>query len=168
MNDNQVLVGGLQPNMLLAAGLGAKFRFPPNLDADVEGQPLKGLKKKNDLPDFETLISHPFFSKIIDQIDHVKTNYPDYEIIPPFFWDASGRATIHGIFDPNPGSITKAKESFAPFAPGQELVVYDSLEAACMDPAVDGLIISTPNYTHLEVLKVAAKSGKHIFLEKVT
>ena len=77
-----------------------------------------------------------------------------------------GRASIHGIFDPNPGSITKAKESFAPFAPGQELVVYDSLEAACMDPAVDGLIISTPNYTHLEVLKVAAKSGKHIFLEK--
>ena len=30
----------------------------------------------------------------------------------------------------------------------------------------DGLIISTPNYTHLDVLKVAVKSGKHIFLEK--
>ena len=45
-------------------------------------------------------------------------------------------------------------------------MVYDSLEAACNDPAVDGLIISTPNYTHLEVLRVAAKSGKHIFLEK--
>ena len=98
MNDNQVFVGGLQPNMLLAAGLGAKFRFPPNLDPDVEGQPLEGLKNKNDLPDFNTLISHPFLTKIIDQIDHVKTNYPDYEIIPPFFWDASGRATIHGIY----------------------------------------------------------------------
>ena len=77
-----------------------------------------------------------------------------------------GRATIHGVFDPNPGSIEKAKTSFAQFAPGQELVVYDSLEAACNDPAVDGLIIATPNYTHLDVLKVAAKSGKHIFLEK--
>ncbi len=77
-----------------------------------------------------------------------------------------GRATIHGVFDPNPGSIAKAKSSFAQFAPGQELVVYDSLEAACNDSAVDGLIIATPNYTHLEVLRVAAKSGKHIFLEK--
>jgi len=77
-----------------------------------------------------------------------------------------GRAAIHGIFDPNPGSVTKAQGTFQQFAPGKELVVYDSLEAACNDPAVDGLIISTPNYTHLEVLRVASKSGKHIFLEK--
>ena len=77
-----------------------------------------------------------------------------------------GRATIHGVYDPNPGSIAMAKAAFEQFAPGQELVVYDSLEAACNDPAADGLIISTPNYTHLDVLKVAAKSEKHIFLEK--
>jgi predicted dehydrogenase len=79
---------------------------------------------------------------------------------------AEGRATIHGVYDPNPGSIAMAKASFEAVAPGQELVVYDSLEAACNDPAVDGLIISTPNYTHLEVLRVAEKSGKHILLEK--
>lgn len=77
-----------------------------------------------------------------------------------------GRASIHGVFDPNPGSIALAKALFLQFSPGQELVIYDSLEAACNDPAVDGLIISTPNYTHLDVLKVAAKSGKHILLEK--
>jgi predicted dehydrogenase len=77
-----------------------------------------------------------------------------------------GRGSIHGVFDPNPGSIGLARDTFEKFSPGQELVVYDSLEAACNDPDVDGLIISTPNYTHLEVLKVAAKSGKHIFLEK--
>ena len=77
-----------------------------------------------------------------------------------------GRAKIHGVFDPNPGSIAWAKASFEKFAPNQELVVYDSLEAACNDPAADGLIISTPNYTHLEVLRVAVKSGKHILLEK--
>jgi predicted dehydrogenase len=77
-----------------------------------------------------------------------------------------GRATIHGIYDPNPGSIEKAKDSFKRFAPHQELVVYDSLEAACNEDAVDGLIISTPNFTHLDVLKVAVRSGKHIFLEK--
>ena len=77
-----------------------------------------------------------------------------------------GRATIHGVYDPNPGSIALAQASFQRFRPGEELKVYDSLEAACSDPEADGLIISTPNYTHLEVLKVAVKSGKNIFLEK--
>ena len=77
-----------------------------------------------------------------------------------------GRATVHGVYDPNPGSIAKAKMTIQQFAPGQELKVYESLVDACNDPEVDGLIISTPNYTHLNVLKVASKSGKHIFMEK--
>ena len=34
-----------------------------------------------------------------------------------------GRATIHGVYDPNPGSIAMAKASFEKFAPGQALVV---------------------------------------------
>jgi len=77
-----------------------------------------------------------------------------------------GRATVHGVYDPNPGSVTSAKQVYAQYAPEGSLVVYDSLEAACHDPEVDGLIISTPNYTHIDVIKVAAKSGKHILLEK--
>lgn len=78
-----------------------------------------------------------------------------------------GRATIHGVYDPNPGSVEGAQLTHARFAPkAPPLVVYDSLEAACSDPAVDGLIISTPNYTHLEVVQVAAQSGKHILIEK--
>jgi myo-inositol 2-dehydrogenase / D-chiro-inositol 1-dehydrogenase len=82
-----------------------------------------------------------------------------------------GRATIHGIYDPNPLSVAGAQGMHAQFAagqfdPGKKLVVYDSLEAACSDPAVDGLIVSTPNYTHLDVVRVAAASGKHILLEK--
>lgn len=77
-----------------------------------------------------------------------------------------GRATVHGVYDPNPGSLEKAKQIYANFAPADDLVIYDSLEAACNDPAVDGLMISTPNYTHIDVVRVAAQSGKHIFLEK--
>ena len=77
-----------------------------------------------------------------------------------------GRATIHGIYDPNPGSIALAQASAQRFRPGEELKVFESLEEACNDPEADTLIISTPNYTHLEVLKVAVKSGKNIFLEK--
>ena len=79
---------------------------------------------------------------------------------------AEGRGTIHGIYDPNPGSIAQAKASFKQFVPDQELVIYDSLEATCNVPAVDGLIISTPNYTHLDILRTASQAGKHIFLEK--
>ena len=40
------------------------------------------------------------------------------------------------------------------------------MEAACNDPAVDGLVICTPNFSHIDIVRVAAKSGKHILLEK--
>ncbi len=76
-----------------------------------------------------------------------------------------GRAGVHGIYDPNPRSIERAKVAHEKFS-DDELVIYDTLEAACEDPEVDGLIISTPNYTHIDVIRVAAKSGKHILLEK--
>ena len=74
------------------------------------------------------------------------------------------RARVHGVYDPNPSSVEAAKAESARFA--QPLHVYDSLEEACNDDAVDGIIICTPNYTHLDVLKVAVRSGKHVLLEK--
>lgn len=77
-----------------------------------------------------------------------------------------GRAVVHGIYDPNQRSVETAQQTQHQFMPNHDLVVYDSLEAACNDPQVDGLIICTPNYTHLDVVKVAAQSGKHILLEK--
>jgi myo-inositol 2-dehydrogenase / D-chiro-inositol 1-dehydrogenase len=77
-----------------------------------------------------------------------------------------GRATIHGIFDTNQLCIEKTQQEFSIYDPQKELVVYDSLKEACNDPAVDGLIICTPNYTHIEIVKEAVKSGKHILLEK--
>ncbi len=77
-----------------------------------------------------------------------------------------GRGTVKGIYDPNPRSVEAAKLVHARYQPHEELVVYDTLEAACNDPEVDALIISTPNYTHLDVVRVAAESGKHILLEK--
>lgn len=77
-----------------------------------------------------------------------------------------GRASIKGVYDPNPRSIEAAKRNYSISHPGKKLTVYDSLEAACNDPEADGLIIATPNYTHIDVVKVAAKSGKHILLEK--
>ncbi len=76
-----------------------------------------------------------------------------------------GRATINGIYDPEPRSIDNGKQAFAGFSDAP-LKIYDSARAACEDPDVDGLIICTPNFTHLELVREAAKSGKHILLEK--
>lgn len=81
--------------------------------------------------------------------------------------EMEGRATIHGVYDPNPLSVASAQGMLTQFGgPGKKLVAYDSLEAACADPAVDGLIICTPNFSHLDVVRTAAASGKHILLEK--
>ena len=77
-----------------------------------------------------------------------------------------GRATVHGVFDPNPRSLAVANEVYNKFVPDGSIFVYGTLEEACNDPEVDGLIISTPNYTHIDVVREAAKSGKHILLEK--
>lgn len=77
-----------------------------------------------------------------------------------------GRATIHGVFDPNPKSIEQAKKQFARISPKINLIEYESLTDACNDKDVDGLIICTPNYTHIDIVREAIKSGKHIMLEK--
>src|SRR5690606_21117629 len=76
-----------------------------------------------------------------------------------------GRAIVHGVYDPNPRSIAVAQTIQAKWLQ-EPLEVYESLEDACNDPEVDALIICTPNYTHLDVVKVAMQSGKHILLEK--
>jgi len=77
-----------------------------------------------------------------------------------------GRAEVHGIYDPNPTSVDVARDVFEQYYPEKTPVVYDSLEQACHDPETDGLILCTPNYTHIEIVREAAKSGKHILLEK--
>ncbi|MFC0471465.1 Gfo/Idh/MocA family protein [Halalkalibacter kiskunsagensis] len=77
-----------------------------------------------------------------------------------------GRASIHGVFDPNPKSFKLAKKQFSELSTEHTLVEYETLEMACNDRDVDGLIICTPNYTHIDIIKEAIKSGKHILLEK--
>ena len=76
-----------------------------------------------------------------------------------------GRATVNGIYDPSEGSVAAAKQTFAQYS-DDELQIHQSFEDAVMDPEVDGLIIATPNYTHIDLVKEAIKSGKHIMLEK--
>lgn len=77
----------------------------------------------------------------------------------------AGSANICGVYDPSPTSTHHALEML------KHLRVpvpksYASLAAACADPDTDALIIATPNFTHLEVMRVAATHNKAIFLEK--
>jgi hypothetical protein len=97
VRDNQVLVGAIQPNMILATILGAQFSFFEDKDADVSGKPLEHITRKEELPALSAILEHPLVTDLEDQIKHINESRPDLRVIPPFFWDESGRATIHGI-----------------------------------------------------------------------
>ncbi|MEM7613219.1 MAG: Gfo/Idh/MocA family oxidoreductase [Pseudomonadota bacterium] len=76
-----------------------------------------------------------------------------------------GRARVHGIYDISKHSMVIASEEFAKLT-ADDLIHYDDLQSACNDDAVDAIMICTPNFTHIDVLEIAVKSGKPIFLEK--
>lgn len=75
-----------------------------------------------------------------------------------------GRGSVAGLYDPAKQSITHALQVLE--ASGAQPRVYNTLEEACADPATDALIIATPNFTHLDVMRVAVRYDKAIFLEK--
>jgi hypothetical protein len=97
MRDNHVLVGAIQPNMILSTILGAQFSFFKDKDADVSGKPFEFIKRKDELPPVSAILLHPLVTNLENQIKHINDTRPDLKAIPPFFWDESGRATIHGI-----------------------------------------------------------------------
>lgn len=96
-DQSQVLVGGIQPNMILGMLLGADFVPDPNHDADITPRCLDG-KNRAGLPSPETLVVHLLIRSFDEQIREIQTD-PKERLwpIPPFFWDVSGRATIHGV-----------------------------------------------------------------------
>lgn len=97
VRDNQVLVGAIQPNMILAAILGSKFSFFDDKDSDVVGRPLENILSAEELFPLDSILKHPLVRELEDQMQEIKETHPELRIIPPFFWDESGRATIHGI-----------------------------------------------------------------------
>ncbi len=97
VRDNHVLIGAIQPNMILATLLGAEFSFFEDKDADVKGRPLEKINHAADLPAPASILGHPLVRDLDAQIRNIRVSRPDLRVIPPFFWDESGRATIHGI-----------------------------------------------------------------------
>ena len=97
VKENHVLVGAIQPNMILATLLGASFSFFEDKDADVAGRPLEFISDKKELPSPESILQHSLVKDLEKQMKDIIDNHPELKVIPPFFWDESGRATIHGI-----------------------------------------------------------------------
>lgn len=91
--DDMVLVGGIQPNMLLGMLLGAEFLPAVRRDADIVPNCLAGTKV-DDLPPPDSLLQHRLVEMFGQQIAEARAR--GLTPIPPFFWDVSGRAVFHG------------------------------------------------------------------------
>lgn len=91
---DQVLVGGIQPNMILGMLVGAAFVPADDMDADIENHVLAG-RPASSLPAPESLLEHAMIAEFDAQIALIR-HEGRLRPIPPFFWDTSGRAAVHG------------------------------------------------------------------------
>ena len=82
----------------------------------------------------------------------------DYHHVPGLRLDP--RAELVAACDADPALLERRKAEW-----GIETTATDP-EAICADPAVDAVIIATPNFTHLPIALAAAKHGKHVMCEK--
>ncbi len=96
-NPHQILIGGIQPNMIIGMSLGAKLICPDDRDADIDEKPCETLKSVNELPSPKDILNREIIKLFDMQIEQIYEDRPDLRPIPPFFWDSSGRATIHGL-----------------------------------------------------------------------
>ncbi len=93
-----VYVGGIQPNLIVGACLGAKLAFYPDKDIDLAAlNPLGYITSSAELPPVADILAHPLIKRFDAQIVELHHTHPELTIIPPFFWDTSGRATVHGF-----------------------------------------------------------------------
>lgn len=76
-----------------------------------------------------------------------------------------GRATVAGIYDANTDSL---KLAHAEHQQHSEVPLrnYDGPAAIFADPDIDAVVISTPNFTHAELVAAAMDSGKALLVEK--
>jgi hypothetical protein len=83
--------------MILGMLLGADFVAADDRDADISPCCL-AQKNPADLPPPESLLDHPLVTLFDEQIRRVQSDSQEQlRPIPPFYWDLSGRATIHGV-----------------------------------------------------------------------
>jgi hypothetical protein len=91
---DQILVGGMQPNLIQGILLGAEFIPSPAADADITPACWSG-RDPDGLPTPDQQLSHELIRQWDRQIEDIRSD-GRFRPIPPFFWDASGRAAVHG------------------------------------------------------------------------
>jgi hypothetical protein len=94
IRPDQVLVGGIQPCLILGMILGADFVPSPGGDADISPGCWAD-RPVGELPPPDQLVEHPIVRRFDAQVRAVQGE-GSLTPVPPFFWDASGRAAIHG------------------------------------------------------------------------
>jgi hypothetical protein len=95
-DKSQIQIGGIQPNMILGMLLGSDFIPQDSGDADITPVCLAG-KNTAEVLIPESLLGHPLITFFDEQIRQIQEDSQrSLRPIPPFFWDMSGRAGIHG------------------------------------------------------------------------
>jgi myo-inositol 2-dehydrogenase/D-chiro-inositol 1-dehydrogenase len=69
-------------------------------------------------------------------------------------------AVLHAVADPQPGSAQRVAE------PLGVATTYSDVADLLADDDVDGVVISSPAFTHTDLVVAAAEAGKAIFVEK--
>jgi hypothetical protein len=98
-----VYIGAIQPNLILGHLLGCEYVFPENADSEIKGKPWAAFPAvspatlRETLPRPADLLDYPLIHEYDRQIDGFMQGAHRESVIPPFFWDRSGRATIHGF-----------------------------------------------------------------------
>lgn len=148
---NQILIGGIQPNMILGMLLGAEFIPHDHHDADITAGCLLG-KSPADLPAPDTLLDHHLVKLCNEQILRVQNESQKNLLpIPPFFWDRSGRATIHGV-------ITTAQK-FLDEGFLVDLMTDPKKDLDIMHWIADAYIVLCKHYSNIADLPIA---GVHV------
>lgn len=82
----------------------------------------------------------------------------DYHHVPGIRLDS--RVTLAAICDADTKLLERRQAEW-----GAQKITSDA-EALCADPAIDAVVICTPNFTHRPIALAAARHGKHIMCEK--
>lgn len=67
---------------------------------------------------------------------------------------------LYKVCDLKPEALEQVRRQYA------NVSVTDRFEEVFGDPDVDGVVISTPSFTHYELARNALLSGKHVYVEK--
>lgn len=61
---------------------------------------------------------------------------------------------------------TRSDKKREAFAKKYHCGMASSYEEILQDPSIEGVLVTTPNSAHLETARLAAKAGKHVFIDK--